>query len=92
MPGGEALRRAGLQPLALAAKEGLALLNGTQAMTAVGALAVARAMRVARLADVAGAMALEALMGTPAAFDARIHRARPHAGQIAAAEHLLALL
>jgi len=50
MPGGEALRRAGLQPLALAAKEGLALLNGTQAMTAVGALAVARAMRVARLA------------------------------------------
>jgi histidine ammonia-lyase len=90
--GGEALRRAGLQPLALAAKEGLALLNGTQAMTAVGGLAVARAIRVVQLADVAGAMALEALMGTPAAFDARIHNARPHAGQIATAEHLLTLL
>jgi len=90
--GGEALRRAGLQPLELAAKEGLALLNGTQAMTAVGALAVARGLRVARLADAAGAMALEALMGTPSAFDARIHEARPHAGQIAAAAHLLHLL
>jgi histidine ammonia-lyase len=92
LAGGEALRRAGLQPLALAAKEGLALLNGTQAMTAVGALAVARGLRVARLADVAGAMSLEALMGTPAAFDARIHEARPHAGQVAAAQHLLRLL
>ena len=81
-----------MQPLALAAKEGLALLNGTQAMTAVGALAVARALRVVHLADVAGAMSLEALMGTPAAFDARIHQARPHAGQMAAAEHLLGLL
>ena len=92
MTGGEALRRAGLEPLALAAKEGLALLNGTQAMTAVGGLAVARALRVAQLADVAGAMSLEALMGTPAAFDARIHEARPHGGQVAAAEHLLRLL
>src|SRR5271157_3206792 len=92
MAGGEALRRAGLQPLALAAKEGLALLNGTQAMTAVGALAVARGLRVARLADVAGAMSLEALMGTPAAFDERIHTARPHAGQIAVAQHLRGLL
>jgi len=90
--GGEAIRRAGLRPLALAAKEGLALLNGTQAMTAVGAMAVARGLRVARLADVAGAMSLEALMGTPAAFDARIHQARPHVGQVAAAEHLLRLL
>ncbi len=92
MAGGEALRRAGLKPLQLAAKEGLALLNGTQAMTAVGALAVARASRVTQLADVAGAMSLEALMGTPAAFDERIHRARPHAGQIASAAHLLRLL
>ena len=92
MAGGEALRRAGLQPMALAAKEGLALLNGTQAMTAVGGLAVARGLRVSKLADVAGAMALEALMGTPTAFDARIHEARPHAGQMAAAAHLLRLL
>ena len=92
MPGGEALRRAGLEPQVLAAKEGLALLNGTQAMTAVGALAVARACRVAQFADLAGAMSLEALMGTPAAFDARIHEARPHQGQIAAAAHLLRLM
>ncbi|MGB9406685.1 MAG: histidine ammonia-lyase, partial [Terracidiphilus sp.] len=92
MAGGEALKRAGLAPIVLAAKEGLALLNGTQAMTAVGALAVARARCVAQLADLAGAMSLEALMGTPAAFDPRIHQARPHAGQIRAAEHLLELL
>ncbi len=92
LPGGEALRRAGLQPMQLAAKEGLALLNGTQAMTAVGALAVARARRVVQLADLAGAMSLEALMGTPAAFDPRIQAARPHAGQIASAAHLVRLL
>ncbi len=92
LPGGEALRRAGLVPLQLKAKEGLALLNGTQAMTAVGALAVIRAQRVVRLADLAGAMSLEALMGTPAAFDMRIHHARPHPGQIASAAHLLNLL
>jgi histidine ammonia-lyase len=92
IPGGEALRRAALQPIQLAAKEGLALLNGTQAMNAVGALAVARAQRLARLADLAGAMSLEALMGTPAAFDPRIHQARPHKGQIDAAQHLMRLL
>ena len=92
MAGAEALKQAGLQPLALQAKEGLALLNGTQAMTAVGALAVARGRRVVRLADLAGAMSLEDLMGTPAAFDPRIHQARPHAGQIATAEHLMRLL
>ena len=92
MAGGEALRQAGLQPIVLAAKEGLALLNGTQAMTAVGTLAVARARRVAQLADLAGAMSLEALMGTPAAFDPRIHQARPHQGQIQSAEHLVELL
>jgi histidine ammonia-lyase len=92
LAGGEALRRAGLKPVVLEAKEGLALLNGTQAMNAVGLLALERARRLVRLADVAGAMSLEALMGTPAAFDERIHRARPHAGQIAAAEHLIALL
>jgi histidine ammonia-lyase len=92
LPGGEALKRTGLQPIALEAKEGLALLNGTQAMSAVGALAVARALRMAQLADLAGAMSLEALMGTPDAFDPRIHQARPHSGQIRAAEHLVNLL
>jgi histidine ammonia-lyase len=90
--GGEALRRAGLKPLELTAKEGLALLNGTQAMTAVGALATSRALRVVQLCDLSGAMSLEALKGTPTAFDARIHEARPHAGQIAAAKHLMRLM
>jgi histidine ammonia-lyase len=78
--------------LVLEAKEGLALLNGTQAMAAVGGLAVLRAVRVNRLFDLAGAMALEALRGTPVAFDERIHQARPHPGQMQAAEHLRTLL
>jgi len=92
LPSGEALRQAELSPIRLAAKEGLALLNGTQAMGAVGGLAIHRAQRVAALADLAGAMALEALRGTPVAFDERIHRARPHAGQLASAAHLRDLL
>ena len=87
-----ALRTAGLQPLILEAKEGLSLLNGTQAMAATGGLAVLRAITVTRLFDMAGAMSLEALKGTPTPFDARIHEARPHAGQLAAAWHLLELL
>ncbi len=87
-----ALKRAGIEPLQLEVKEGLALLNGTQAMGAVGALALHRAERVTRLADVAGAMALEALKGTPVAFDERIHAARPHAGQMEVAAHLRELL
>ncbi|MDQ6622152.1 MAG: histidine ammonia-lyase [Verrucomicrobiota bacterium] len=88
----EALQRAGLSPVTLEAKEGLALLNGTQAMHAVGGLALLRAKRLAHLADVIGAMSLEALKGTPAAFDERIQKARPHPGQIAVAAHLRALL
>lgn len=92
MAGAEALRRAGLEPLQLEAKEGLALLNGTQAMCAVGCLVLHRALRLARLADVAGAMSLEALKGTPAAFDERIHLARPHPWQTAVAAHLRELL
>jgi histidine ammonia-lyase len=92
MPAAAALKQAGLTPLVLEAKEGLALLNGTQAMTAVGGLAVLRAERVNRLFDLAGAMALEALRGTPVAFDERIHQARPHPGQLQAAGHLRALL
>ena len=92
LAGGEAMRRAGLEPMALAAKEGLALLNGTQAMNAVGGLAVLEALQLAETADLAGAMSLEALMGTPVAFDARIHEARPHAGQVEAARHLTELL
>ncbi|HEX4665644.1 MAG TPA: histidine ammonia-lyase [Chthoniobacterales bacterium] len=92
LPSAEALQRAGLEPTDLQAKEGLALLNGTQAMHAVGGLALLRAKRLAHVADVAGAMTLEALKGTPVAFDARIHNARPHPGQQAAARHLLDLL
>jgi len=88
----EALRRAGLKPRQLEAKEGLALLNGTQAMHAVGGLALLRAKRVAHVGDVSGAMSLEALKGTPAAFDQRLQNARPHPGQKEAAEHLLSLL
>jgi histidine ammonia-lyase len=89
---GEALQRAGLKPVNLEAKEGLALLNGTQAMHAVGGLALFRAQRFVRTADTVGAMTLEALKGTPTAFDARIHEARPHPGQLAVARHLLRLL
>lgn len=92
MDGAEAMRRAGIEPVTLEAKEGLALLNGTQGLTAVGALALARAERVARAADVAGAMTLEALRGTPAAFDERIHAARPHEGQRESAAHLRELM
>ena len=92
LPSADALQRAGIEPLQLDVKEGLALLNGTQAMAAVGGLTLHRAERVARLADVAGAMSLEALKGTPVAFDERIHAARPHPGQTAVAQHLRALL
>ena len=92
LPSAKALEHAGLEPLQLEAKEGIALLNGTQAMGAVGGLALYRAERVARLADLAGAMSLEALKGTPVAFDQRIHDARPHAGQSEVAAHLRELL
>jgi len=88
----EALQHAQLTPVQLEAKEGLALLNGTQAMHAVGGLALLRAKRLARIADVAGAMSLEALKGTPAAFDSRLQDARPHPGQKAVAKHLLSLM
>jgi histidine ammonia-lyase len=88
VPAAEALAGAGLAPLRLASKEGLALLNGTHLMAGLGALAVLDAARLTRLADVAGAMSLEALMGTNAAFDVRIHALRPHPGQLASAENL----
>jgi histidine ammonia-lyase len=92
MAGAAALRAAGILPLALEAKEGLALLNGTQAMTAVGGLALLRAERLINAADVAGVMSLEALRGTPVAFDERIQSVRPHQGQIASAARLRMLM
>src|SRR3989449_1283233 len=88
----EALKRAKLKPVRLEAKEGLALLNGTQAMHAVGGLSILRAKRLANIADVAGAMTLEGLRDTPSAFDPRLQDARPHSGQKIAAAHLLSLL
>ena len=91
-PSSDALKKAGLRPVVLEAKEGLALLNGTQAMHAVGGLALFRAKRLAHVADIVGAMTLEALKGTPTAFDPRIQKARPHPGQVAVAEHLRHLL
>jgi histidine ammonia-lyase len=92
MSSAEALKRAKLKPVVLEAKEGLALLNGTQGMHAVGGLSILRAKRLASVADVAGAMTLEGLRDTPDAFDLRLQDARPHPGQKAVAMHLLSLL
>ncbi|HET7142104.1 MAG TPA: histidine ammonia-lyase [Candidatus Limnocylindria bacterium] len=92
LPGATALEQAGLGPMQLRAKEGLALLNGTQLMAGVGALALHDALALAATADVVGAMSLEAMQGTAVAFDARLIEARPHAGQVASASHLRALL
>jgi histidine ammonia-lyase len=92
LAGGEALRRAGIQPLALEAKEGLALLNGTQGMTSVGGLALFVAEKLVDAADIIGAMTLEALKGTPVAFDPKIHALRPHAGQAISASRLRDLI
>jgi histidine ammonia-lyase len=91
-PMADALRRRGLAPVVLQAKEGLALINGTQLMTAVTGLALAEAWRLARSADVIGALTLDALKGTDVAFDPRIHAARPHPGQQASARNLRRLL
>ena len=92
LPGAEALARAGLQPLALSAKEGLALINGTHLMTAAGGLAVREAARLVDAAVVAAALSLEAFKGSTVPFDARLHALRPQPGQQAVAERLRALL
>ena len=82
------LRRHGLHPVRLTAKEGLALINGTQMMTSFAALAVHRALALAKLADVTAAISVEALRGSDTAYDARIHRLRPYPGQQAVAANL----
>ena len=87
-----ALREAGIEPLELQAKEGLALLNGTQMMSAIGALLLADADRLARTASVAAALTVEALLGTDVAYAAAYQLARPHPGQIAVASELRHLL
>src|SRR5580658_7228692 len=90
--GGVALRRAGLEPLTLRAKEGISLINGTQAMLAIGCLELLAAEVLADSADVICAMTLDALRGTPRAFDPRLHAARPHPGQVESAARLRQLL
>jgi histidine ammonia-lyase len=92
LPGAEALRRAGLAPIELRAKEGLALTNGTAVMTAIGALTTWRAEHLSHVADIAGALSLEALHGMSQAFDERIHAVRPHRHQIDCAAYLRQLI
>ena len=88
LKGAEALKRCGLKPLELQAGEGVALVNGTQVMTAIGGLATYDALCLSRTADVAAAMSLEVLMGSRTEFNQRIHKARPHPGQAAAADNM----
>ncbi len=90
--GAEALRRAGIAPIALEAKEAVSLINGTQGMLAIGTLALLAAQTLVDSADVIGALTLDTLRGTDVAFDPRIHRARPHPGQIETAQNLSRLL
>jgi histidine ammonia-lyase len=92
MPSAMALERAGLKPVTLGAKEGLALINGTQVMTGIAALGVLRAERLAAAADVIAAMSLEAFLGTERVFDRRLNDLRPHPGQSRVADNLRALL
>jgi len=91
VPSGPVLAAAGLSPLTLQAKEGIALINGTQAMTGLGALAVSRARRLARTADAVASLTVEAKRGSRRPFDARLHHLRPHPGQIATASNLFRL-
>ncbi len=92
LPSAVALERAGLRPVVLAAKEGLALINGTQVMTGIAALGIARSERLAAAADAIGAMSLEAFLGTDRVFDRRLNALRPHAGQAFVADNLRELL
>lgn len=92
LPGIEALHRAGIEPITLAAKEGISLVNGTQAMLAAGVLALIESESLADSADLCCAMSLDALKGTPRAFDPRIHAVRPHPGQVFSARNLAYLL
>jgi histidine ammonia-lyase len=92
MDGSAALSAASIKPVRLAAKEGLALINGTQMMTAIGALMVHDARNLVECAEMSGAMCVEVLRGLAEPFDDRLHQARPHAGQIASAHHMRQLL
>ena len=92
IPAAETLQRVQIKPLVLEAKEAVSLINGTQAMLGIGTLALLSAETLADSADVIGAMTLDALRGTDVAFDERIHRVRPHAGQIKSAANLRKML
>ena len=92
LPGAEAMKRAGIPVIELSAKEGLALNNGTQAMTSVGAHALNDAITLLKTADIAAALSFEAQNGVVDALDPRVHQVRPHAGQMATAKNLLKLL
>jgi histidine ammonia-lyase len=92
MPASAALARVGIAPVGLKAKEGLALINGTQGMTAIGALAAARARTLAKSIDIAAALTIEAILGTDQAFDPRVVGLRPHPGQQASARNLTRLV
>ncbi|HMB57489.1 MAG TPA: aromatic amino acid lyase [Arenimonas sp.] len=92
MPGAEALKRAGLAPITLSHKEGLALNNGTAQMLATGVLAVNKLEELCDTADLAAAMTIDAFAGRLRAFDEHVHALRPHPGQVAAAAHLRQLL
>lgn len=92
LPSAEALRRAGLRPIELAAKEGLSLINGTEVMTGIAALSILRAKRLLLAADVIGAMSIEAFLATDKVFDRRINSLRPHPGQARVADNLRSLL
>jgi histidine ammonia-lyase len=92
MSGAVALRKAGIKPIRLGPKEGLALINGTQFMTAIGALTLLEAEHLCDVADAAGAMSIEAMRGTATAFAAEIQAVRPHPGQIATAKRMRGFL
>jgi histidine ammonia-lyase len=92
LSGAAALGRVGVEPLELAAKEAVALINGTQAMLAIGSLELLATERLAGNADVVCALSLDALHGTPRAFEAALHEARPHPGQVAVARRLAELI
>jgi histidine ammonia-lyase len=88
LPGKEALKICGMEPIRLEAAEGLALVNGTQVMTAIGGLAVYDSLRLSKMIDISAAMSLEVLMGSKTEFDPRIHQLRPHPGQAVAANNM----
>jgi histidine ammonia-lyase len=92
MSGAQALKVAGLKPIRLGPKEGLALINGTQFMTAIGTLALLDAEHLCDVADATGAMTVEALRGTETAFEAEIHEVRPHPGQVHVAKRMREIL